>query len=61
MTADITVILIMCSVWYVSRGLVMLYLIVNVGGVCELGFGDTVPDSIIGGVCELGLGDTVLS
>ena len=30
---------------YVSWGLVTLYLIVDIGGVCELGFGDTVPDS----------------
>ena len=30
---------------YVSWCLVTLYLIVDVGGVCELGFGDTVPDS----------------
>ena len=28
-----------------SWGLVTLYLIVDVGGVCELGFGDAVPDS----------------
>ena len=30
---------------YVSWGLVTLYLIVDVGVVCELGFVDTVPDS----------------
>ena len=30
---------------YVSWGLLTLYLIVDVGVVCELGFGDTVPDS----------------
>ena len=30
---------------YVSLGLVTLYLIVDVGVVCEPGFGDAVPDS----------------
>ena len=30
---------------YVSWGLVTLYLIMDVGVVCELGFGDTVPDN----------------
>ena len=30
---------------YVSWGLVTLYLIVDVGVVCELGLGDAVPDS----------------
>ena len=44
---------------YVSWGLVTLYLIVDIGVVSELGFGDTYLIVDVGVVCALVFGDTV--